>query len=135
MKVWRWLMVLSLGLAACSEAVAQAASALNTEFTAQGLTFRLISQPALPVEGENTLSLWVSDAQGQPLTDAEIWFSYDMTNMSHGKPIVSTHTQGDGLYIGAVDFRMPGPWRLTAVVQRPGQPSFDITFDFEVAAP
>lgn len=135
MKGWLWVTVLGLGLAACSEATVQAALALGTDVAAHGLTFHLTSQPAQPVEGENTFHLWVGDAQGQPITDAEVWFTYDMTNMSHGKAIVSATPTGPGNYSGQVDFMMPGPWRLTAVVQRPGQPSYDVTFDFDVAAP
>lgn len=63
----------------------------------------------------------VRDAQGNPVTDAEVSFSYtmDMPGMTieqaKAKPV------GDGVYEAMANFTMGGPWGLVVEIARPGK--------------
>jgi hypothetical protein len=96
------------------------------------LTIALFSAPNPPIRGTNALEAIVTDAQGQPVADAQVAFDLDMTNMSHGKNMVLAAPKGEGRYAGQVFFMMPGPWRVITFVQRPGQPALQARFDFQV---
>lgn len=91
----------------------------------------IYSSPNPPIRGDNTFEVYVTDANGQPVTDAKVSFDIDMTNMSHGKNVVEATSMGEGHYIGTVSFLMPGPWRVLVSVERPGQTS-TVRFDFNV---
>jgi hypothetical protein len=95
------------------------------------LKVTLFSAPAQPIRGDDSLKVSVTDANGQPITDATVTFDIDMTNMSHGKNVVTASSSGDGSYSGKVFFLMPGPWRVIVGVQRAGQQS-TVRFDFNV---
>jgi len=106
--------------------------ALTGSKQAADLTIALFSATNPPVRGANVLETVITDGQGQPVTDAQVAFDLDMTNMSHGKNIIVAAPQGNGRYAGQVFFMMPGPWRVIALVQRPGQPVTQTRFDFQV---
>ena len=91
----------------------------------------LYSNPNPPIQGANIFEVLVTDANGQPITDANISFNIDMTNMSHGKNVVKATSMGDGHYIGNVSFLMPGSWRVITGIERQGQTS-SVRFDFNV---
>jgi hypothetical protein len=94
----------------------------------------IYSNPNPPIRGENLFDAYVTDANGKPVTDAKITFDIDMTNMSHGKNVVSTTSMGEGHYNGKLAFLMPGPWRVLVAIERGGQTStvrFDFTVDFK----
>lgn len=99
---------------------------------AADLTITLYSAPNPPIRGTDVLEAVITDAQGQPVTDAQVAFDLDMTNMSHGKNIVAAASQGNGRYAGRAFFMMPGPWRVITFVARPGQPAVQARFDFQV---
>lgn len=99
---------------------------------AADLTITLFSAPNPPTRGTDVLEAVVTDAQGKPVTDAQVAFDLDMTNMSHGKNVVEATPQGDGRYAGRAFFMMPGPWRVITFVARPGQPTVQARFDFQV---
>lgn len=92
----------------------------------------LSSAPNPPTWGRGTLEAVVTDAAGGPITDAQVLFDLDMTNMNMGKNIVAAVSQGEGRYIGQVRFSMPGPWRVIIRTIRPGQASEERRFDFNV---
>ena len=96
------------------------------------LVIVLTGNPALPVRGRNVLDALVTDAAGRPVTDAQVSFDLDMTNMSHGLNIVPAQPMGDGHYAGQVFFMMPGPWRVITVIERPDKPVERIRFNFNV---
>ena len=58
----------------------------------------IFSDPNPPSRGDNTLEALVTDSNGQPITDATISFDIDMTNMSHGKNVVTASSLGEGRY-------------------------------------
>jgi hypothetical protein len=69
---------------------------------------------------------------GQPIDDATVTFDIDMTNMSHGQYLVAASPEGNGRYVGQVHFLMPGPWCVIMVVERVGQASLRLRFEFNV---
>lgn len=88
----------------------------------------IFSAPTPPVRGNDTLEAFVTDASGQPIADAEVSFDIDMTNMSHGKNVVTASSLGDGHYSAQLHFLMPGPWRVIVGIQRGGQQT-SVRFD------
>jgi hypothetical protein len=107
-------------------------TSLGSSKQAADLAIALFSAPNPPIRGANALEAVVTDAQGQPVTDVQVAFDLDMTNMSHGKNIVVATPQGEGRYAGQVFFMMPGPWRVITFIQRQGQPTLQARFDFQV---
>src|SRR4030066_293129 len=89
----------------------------------------IYSNPNPPIRGDNTFEAFVTDANGQPITDAKISFDIDITNMSHGKNVVEAAHMEGGIFSGEVHFLMPGPWRVIVAIERSGQTS-TVNFDF-----
>jgi YtkA-like len=89
------------------------------------------SNPTQPIRGDNILEALVTDSKGQPITDATVSFDINMTNMNHGKNVVTASSVGGGHYRGNIFFLMPGPWRVIVSVERAGQTS-TVRFDFTV---
>ena len=92
----------------------------------------LTSTPAQPIKGEAQIDAYLVGSDGQPITDAKVTFDIDMTNMSHGQYLVDAQPAGDGHYAGRVHFSMPGPWRIIAIVERPGHERAKLRFEFRV---
>lgn len=84
-----------------------------------------------PVRGDNTFEAFLTDTNGQPITDATVSFDINMTNMNHGKNVVTAPSLGEGRYSGVVHFLMPGPWRVIVGIERAGQKN-TVRFDFMV---
>jgi len=84
-----------------------------------------------PVRGDNTFEVFVTNANGQPITDATISFDINMTNMNHGKNVVTASSSGNGYYSGKVHFLMAGPWRVIVDIEHAGQTDA-VRFDFMV---
>ncbi len=95
-------------------------------------TVALFSSPNPPIRGSNILEALVTDPLGKPVTDATVSFDIDMTNMSHGKNVVTAKSSGNGRYAGTLFFMMPGPWRVIVAIASPGQPAASERFNFTV---
>jgi hypothetical protein len=91
----------------------------------------IYSNPNPPVQGKNEFEAYLSDGANEQVTDASLSFDLNMTNMNHGKNVVSTQALGDGFYVGIVSFLMPGPWRVIVTIEHNGQTSTEI-FEFNV---
>jgi hypothetical protein len=91
----------------------------------------IFSNPNPPTRGANTFEAFITDANGQPITDATVTFDINMTNMNHGKNVVTASSLGEGHYSGDVQFLMPGPWRAIVGIERAGQIN-PVRFDFMV---
>jgi len=91
----------------------------------------IFGSPNPPIRGGNTLEVFVADSNGKPINDAKVSFDLDMTNMSHGKNIVTASSLGEGRYNGKVTFLMPGPWRVIVGIDRNGQTE-KVRFEFNV---
>jgi len=98
---------------------------------ADELSVRLLTDPSPPIRGNNNLEAIVTDAEGNPISDATVSFDIDMTNMSHGKKVVTASPLGEGRYSGKVSFLMAGPWRVIVSVECEGQTN-TVRFDFNV---
>jgi len=96
------------------------------------LTVWLSAPAKSPVRGQNALEALVVDGSGAPVTDAQVSFDIDMTNMSHGKNVTPASYVADGRYSADVSFMMPGPWRLIVAVQRAGKQVGNARYDFNV---
>ncbi len=91
----------------------------------------IFSDPNPPGSGNNTFEAFVTDSNGLPITDATVSFDINMTNMNHGKNVVTASSLGNGHYSGAVHFLMSGPWRVIVGIERAGQTD-TVRFDFMV---
>lgn len=92
----------------------------------------LSSRPAQPLRGTAEMHAYLVGTGGEPITDARVTFDADMTNMSHGLYLVPAEPDGEGHYVGAVHFLMPGPWRVITIVERPGRETMRLRFEFTV---
>lgn len=94
---------------------------------AGGLDLSLRTEPDPPRHGDTTFIVSVRDAEGTPVTDAEVLVrlymppmpSMNMPAMSAEAPLVHT---GDGVYRGRLNVSMAGRWDATVVVSRRGAP-------------
>jgi hypothetical protein len=91
----------------------------------------LFSDPTPPIRGDNTFEVLVTDANGRPITDAALTFDLNMTNMNHGKNVVTASAMREGRYRGVVHFLMAGPWRVIVSIDRAGQ-IHTVQFNFMV---
>lgn len=117
-------------VSAAQDGVATPAPALGGKQSGDLLVW-IFSDPNPPSRGDATLEVFIASADGQPVSDAEVSFDIDMTNMSHGKNVTIAESLGDGRYSGEVFFLMPGPWRVIVGIERAGE-SAAVRFDFMV---
>jgi hypothetical protein len=121
----------SLQLDSAQAALAPPGPALGVQQSGEVLAW-LSSKPAQPVRGTAELDAYLVTTDGQPVIDATVAFDSDMTNMSHGLNLVKARPNSAGHYSGSVRFQMPGPWRVIAIVDRPGQQTMRLRFTFNV---
>jgi hypothetical protein len=95
------------------------------------LVVQLITDHNPPIRGNNIFQVFVTDTTGRPISDAQVSYDLDMTNMHMGKNVVNATWLGDGYYTGKVYLSMPGPWRVIASIDRAGQVT-TVRFDFMV---
>ena len=92
-----------------------------------GLDITFQPSPAPPAVGDNVLDVRVQDADGQPVTDAEVSVTFFMAAMpSMNMPAMRTTATlpavGGGAYSGTGEVIMAGRWNVTVTVTRDGQP-------------
>ena len=116
---------------AALEAQAPAGTILARQQTAT-LQAWLSCDPTQPIRGTADMDAYLMDMDGQPVTNAQVTFDIDMTNMSHGKYLAPTEPAGEGHYVGDVHFSMPGPWRIITLIERPGHETATVRFEFSV---
>lgn len=95
---------------------------MKMEQTVEGLTLSLATDPDPPRRGGNRLWLTLR-AQGKPVTDAKVTFSYTMAMPGMEiETIEAVHTH-EGIYEGEADFGMKGAWQVdTTAVRGSGKP-------------
>src|SRR5262245_251065 len=91
------------------------------------------AQPTLKVElmepkaakvGQNTVRLMVKDAQGNPVSDAEVEVTLFMPQMGSMAPMIAKATlksAGAGEYTGTIDIPMAWSWQTTVTVKKEGR--------------
>ena len=111
-------------LAACAQKH-DTAGALH----AGDLLVQLQLDPDPPRAGENTLHLFVMDAQGKPVDGAQLGFVYDMQAMGampEMKGGGDTRATGGGKYQIAYPLSMAGDWSLSLSIDAPGHPHAEL---------
>ena len=87
--------------------------------------------PPQPRVGENQITIVVQDAEGKPVTGAEVQVVAVMPAMGTMPEMRETariEEIGDGRYSGAIDLSMAGAWPLTVSIESPGGTA-RLTFD------
>ena len=68
-----------------------------------------------------------------PLDDLTLQITPEMPTMGHGSPgNVNPTSQGNGHYLGTVNFTMSGPWTVTVVAKRGQTVLGNVVFEFAV---
>jgi RND family efflux transporter MFP subunit len=87
------------------------------------LKVELIAPKAAKV-GQNTVRLMVKDAQGNPVSDAEVEVTLFMPQMGSMPPMIAKATLksgGNGEYVGTIDVPMAWSWQTTVTVKKEGK--------------
>lgn len=96
-----------------------------------GLTLRLTTLPTPPQVGENRIHLVITDANDQPVTQAQVQLALTMP-MPGMRPVAIPMTSTiPGSYEAMVQLGMSGQWHLNIVIQRTGHPDIQETFPVE----
>jgi hypothetical protein len=81
-------------------------------------------EPKAAKVGQNTVRLTVKDAQGNPVTDAEVEVTLFMPQMGSMAPMTAKATlksAGNGEYAGTIDIPMAWSWQTTVTVKKEGK--------------
>ena len=99
----------------------------------QGVTVALLdADPAPPQYGDNTWTLEVKNAAGEPLIGATVTLDPIMVAHGHGPPVNAEVTDNqDGTYVASpVHFNMLGLWATGISIEAEGQPTDTVSFAF-----
>ena len=101
---------------------AGAASAVNAPQASPELT----SEPSPPNKGSNVFRIKLTDANGSPISGAEVSVTFSMPAMpAMGMAAVSTPVglsdKGNGVYEGKGDLQSGGTWQTTILAKKNGQ--------------
>jgi Cu(I)/Ag(I) efflux system membrane fusion protein/cobalt-zinc-cadmium efflux system membrane fusion protein len=112
----------ALGSFAPPPSGAGAASAMNAVKASLALT----SQPDPPRKGSNVFRVKLSDANGAPISGADVSLTFSMgampaMGMAAMRTAVSMSDKGNGLYEGSGQLASGGTWQVTIVAQKNGQ--------------
>jgi len=115
-----------LGLRAVPTSGATASTSASGPRVTQDVDITLTSQPAQPIVGDNTFEASVRDADGKPITDAEVAAVFYMAaipamKLPEMKNTVTLEHQQEGRYVGTGHVRMAGQWDVTVIVKRGGK--------------
>jgi YtkA-like protein len=84
--------------------------------------FTLRTQPEPPRSGKNDFEVTVKDADGKPISDAEVSLAFVRPAMPSMKtPEVKLTSTGNGTYKGSATMSMAGDWDVTIKASRNGQ--------------
>lgn len=117
-------LLLALSLAACRQADPTPASTSD-------IMVDLVVRPQPPVVGEATLVVSLSDAAGNPVTDAEVSARGDMSHAGMVPVTGSTDAGSDGEYPIPFEWTMAGDWIVDVTVTL--EDGRDVQQRFEVA--
>jgi mono/diheme cytochrome c family protein len=98
-----------------------------------GLILTLVEAPTQA--GAGTVTLRISDAQGQPVDDATVTFIVEMLDMPMGVTSATGSPIGEGRYTTQASFAMTGRWQIRGQVQRPSSAPIAVAFELDIAAP
>ncbi|WP_297185213.1 efflux RND transporter periplasmic adaptor subunit [uncultured Porticoccus sp.] len=90
------------------------------------------TEPTTPRVGENSLTIILRNAEGEPLDNADIRAVAEMPAMGSMPAMrapADMRQTGPGRYQGIFDPAMKGSWPLSLAIQAPGMPKRQISFD------
>ena len=90
----------------------------------------IVTDPAAPIRGYTVFKTFLLDSKDQPVSDAKVTYSFNMTNMNMGEYALTPTLFGEGRYSAKVFLSMVGPWRVIITVDRGGQTN-KVQFDFQ----
>ena len=128
---------LALGATACGGGATEPSPALGgapegaPEAALVSFTVSLAIEPNPPQAGPVNITVWVKDAQGNPVEGAIVNLTTGMAGMSHGGMRGQLAEAGGGTYQGRGSFSMRGLWRLTVSATKSGASS-EQTFEVDV---
>ena len=125
-KVKRLCLLLIVLTAACGGRQNQPANDTGVTITVQ---------PAAVAVGETSLTVTLTDANGQPVTEAEVAVRGDMSHAGMTPVLRSGLPEEPGVYTVPFAWTMAGDWILTVDFTLPDGRSGSETFDFSIAAP
>jgi hypothetical protein len=115
------------------------ASKLHGSFMGPDETKVFISavQPVSPTVGRQPFEVYVMEKRGMfdwpTLNDLTLEITPEMPTMGHGSPgNVNPTSQGNGRYLGTVNFTMSGPWTVTVVAKRGEEVLGESVFEYAV---
>jgi hypothetical protein len=94
--------------------------------TARGLYFTASftsSVRPVPINTMHTWTVWITDTEGRPVTDASVKISGDMPGHGHGLPTAPVaRAIGGGVYaLEGMQFQMPGDWYVELQIESAGR--------------
>ena len=86
----------------------------------------LTTDPAPPRKGSNTIRVKLSEANGAPISGAEVSVTFFMPampamGMAAMRTPVSLTDKGNGIYEGAGQLESGGTWQVTIIAKKNGQ--------------
>jgi len=101
---------------------AGSAGAMNAPQTNVALT----TEPSPPRKGSNAIRVKLADANGAPISGAEVSVTFFMPampamGMAAMRTPVTLSDKGNGLYEGSAQLDSGGTWQVTVVVKKNGQ--------------
>lgn len=99
--------------------------------------FVSVVEPVTPLVGRQPFEVYVMEKRGMfdwpALDDLTLEIRPEMPTMGHGSPgNVDPVSQGDGRYLGQVNFTMAGPWTVTVVAKRGEDALGEVVFEYDV---
>jgi Cu(I)/Ag(I) efflux system membrane fusion protein/cobalt-zinc-cadmium efflux system membrane fusion protein len=104
----------------------QPAAAGSGTPAAQSLQIDLSTNPPAPRKGSNTVRVRLTDAEGNPVTGAQVTATFSMPampamGMGSRRAVATLADQGQGVYSGALQLGSGGTWQVAVAVVRGGQ--------------
>ncbi len=86
------------------------------------------TDPRVPWAGPAKVTIWVVDAAGGPVTNAEVTLTYDMETDGIGRrtggmgeAVATAHMDSPGRYTAPITFSMAGQWAVRVGIARGGR--------------
>jgi hypothetical protein len=85
----------------------------------------------VPINAMHTWTVWITDNEGRPVTDAVVTITGDMPGHGHGMPTAPVaRAIGGGVYVlEGMQFQMPGDWYVELQIESAGRRD-SVRFDF-----
>lgn len=119
-----FLFGIAIFLAACSSGATP-----ENSTSAKPVNIQVESDPNPAMTGDATLTLVITDQNGNPIEGARVDVSVDHTDMTGMGMSGPATEQGEGKYAINANFSMSGNWKMTVYVRKD---SLDYKEDFEL---